>query len=71
MAGMARLSRMATVTPAILNIAQMGDQLIGYLALGPNHLLEIDNFVDENFIGLGELKVLFLQGLYLMLSRRQ
>ncbi len=49
----------------------MRDELVGRLALGPDHLLQTQNLANEQPIRLFELIVLFLQGLDLVLGRRE
>ena len=71
MARVARVRRMTTVSPPIVERGQMGYQLVRYLALRLHHLLQANDLVDEYLVRLRKLEELLLQGLDLMLRRGQ
>lgn len=70
-AGVAGLGRVSAVSPPVLGIVEVGDELAGRLALGLDHLLQADDLAHEHLVGLRQLKVLLLQGLDLVLRRRE
>lgn len=63
------MRRVSAIPSTVLDVTEVGDQLVGDLALGPDHLLQANDLVHEHFIRLGELEVLLLQGLDLVLGR--
>ena len=69
MARVARVCRVTTVSPPIVECGQMGYQLVRYLALRLHHLLQANDLVDEYLVRLGKFEELLLQSLDLMLRR--
>ena len=65
------MGRVAAVAPALVDGAQVGDELVVHLALGLDCLLQDHDLVDQRLVDLRHLEVVLLQGLDLLLRGRE
>jgi hypothetical protein len=68
--GMTRIG-MSAVSSILLELAQVVDQLAVDLFLGADQLLQMDDLIDEYFVGSDNLAVWFLETLDLVLHRSE
>lgn len=47
------MRRVSAIPSTVLDVTEVGDQLVGDLTLGPDHLLQADDLVDKHLVRLG------------------